>query len=232
MCAACATAAQFKGDLNMKTSQWIGQNALRAGLLGVMLAASGSALAASYNIILKDSGGTALACATGGFTFNKTTAGTFGTTGASVSLAGCPTTFVPGIANGTYSPGALDVVVENVTLNKPGTGGQVEPLDQGPNVEGLTGTLQFSTTAPGTCQGTGSSGGNKTYTITFSYAAGSQNTAGRTYTLICAGSGSFSTTGQYHVRNTANAVPEPESLWLALIGLSALALSRRLRRRG
>lgn len=215
----------------MKTKQWIGQNALRAGLLGMMLAASGSTLAASYNIILKDSGGTALACATGGFTFDKTTTGTFGTGGASVSLTGCPTTFVPAIANGTYNPGALNVVVENVTLNKPGTGGQNELLNQGPNVEGLTGTLQFSTTAPGNCAGGGGSGVNKTYTITFNYAAGSQNTAGRTYTLSCTGPGNFTTTGQYHVRNTANAVPEPESLWLALAGLSALVLGRRLRRR-
>jgi len=208
----------------------LGQIAAAAGLLGVMLAASGSALAASYNIILKDLGGTALACATGGFTFDKTTAGTFGTEGASVSLAEC--TFVPGIANGTYTPGALSVVVENVTLNKPGTNGQNEPLDQGPNVEGLTGTLQYATTAPGNCDGTDNASGTKTYTITFAYAAESQNPAGRTYTITCAGPGSFTPiTGQYHVHNLANPVPEPEMLWLALAGLSALVMSRRIRRR-
>jgi hypothetical protein len=206
-----------------------GQLAASAGLLGIMFAASGSAMAASYNIILKNSAGALLSCATGGFTFNKSTAGTFPASGASVTLAGCA--FVPGIANGTYTPGALNVVVENVTLNKPGTGGQNEPLDQGPNVEGLTGTLQYATTAPGTCAGTGSTAGTKTYTIAFAYAAGSQNTAGRTYTLTCAGPGNFSTVGQYHVSNLANPVPEPEMLWLALVGLSALVMSRRIRRR-
>lgn len=216
----------------MKTRNWIGRNTLRAGLFGAMLAVSGSTLAATYNIILKDSGGTALACATGGFSFDKTSAGTFGTGGASVSLVDCPTTFVPSIANGTYNPGALNVVVENVTLNKPGTGGQNELLNQGPNVEGLTGTLQFSTNAAGNCAGVGDSIVNKTYTITFNYSAGSQNTAGRTFTLSCAGPDTFTTTGQYHVQNTANAVPEPETLWLGVAGLGALLLSRRLRRRG
>jgi hypothetical protein len=221
-----------EGDLEMKKIyKRLGQLAASAGLLGIMLAASGSAMAANYNIILKDSAGALLPCATGGFTFDKTTAGTFSTTGASVTLTGCASTFVPGIANGTYTPGALNVVVENVTLTKPGTGGQNEPLDQGPNVEGLTGTLQFTTNAPGTCAGTGSTSGTKTYTITFSYVAGSQNTAGRTYTLSCAGPGNFTTTGNYHVRNLANPVPEPEVLWLTLAGLSALALSRRKRRR-
>lgn len=208
----------------------LGQIAATAGLLGVLLAASGSAMAASYNIILKDSAGAPLSCASGGFTFNKSTAGAFPASGASVALAGC--TFVPGIANGPYTPGALNVVVENVTLNKPGTGGQNEPLDQGPNVEGLTGTLQYATTAPGTCAGTGSTAVTKTYTIAFAYAAGSQNSAGRTYTITCAGPGSFTPlTGQYHVRNLANPVPEPEMLWLALAGLGALVMSRRIRRR-
>jgi hypothetical protein len=211
----------------------LGQIAAAAGLLGVLFAASGSAMAASYNIILKDSAGALLSCASGGFTFNKSTAGTSPASGASVTLASCPTSFVPSIANGTYSPspGALNVVVENVTLNKPGTGGQNEPLDQGPNVEGLTGTLQYATNAPGNCAGGGSSTQLKTYTITFAYAAGTQNTAGRTYTLACAGPANFSTAGQYHVRNLANPIPEPEMLWLALAGLSALVMSRRIRRR-
>lgn len=206
-----------------------GQIAASAGLLGVMFAASGSALAASYNIILKDAAGAPLSCASGGFTFNKSTAGSFPVSGASVVLTGC--TFVPGIANGTYT-GTPNVVVENVTLNKPGTGGQNEPLNQGPNVEGLSGTLQYATSAQGNCEGTGNSAVTKTYTITFSYAAGSQNPAGRTYSLTCAGPGAFTArTGSYHVRNLANPVPEPETLWLALVGLSALVLSRRMRRR-
>ena len=186
-------------------------------------------MAASYNIILKDAAGAPLPCASGGFTFNKSTAGTLPANAATVALAGC--TFVPGVDYGTYTTGALNVVLENVTLNKPGTGGQNEPLDQGPNVEGLTGTLQYATTAPGDCGGTGNAPETKTYTITFAYTAGSQNPAGRTYTLTCAGPGNFSTAGQYHVHNLANPVPEPEMLWLALAGLSALVMSRRIRRR-
>lgn len=214
----------------MKTiNKWFGQIAASAGLLGVMFAASGSAMAANYNIILKDAAGALLPCATGGFTFNKSAAGSFPASGASVALTGCA--FVPGIANGAYT-GTPNVEVENVTLNNPGTNNQIEPLDQGPNVEGLTGTLQYTTNAPGTCEGTDSSTDTKTYTITFGYTAGSQNTAGRTYTLSCAGPGTFTpVTGNYDVRNLANPVPEPESLWLALAGLSALVLSRRMRRR-
>ncbi len=212
-------------------STWLRQVAACGALLGVMLGASGAVMAASYNIILKDAAGASLSCATGGFSFDKSTAGTFGVSGASVVLAGCPSSFVPGIANGTYSPGSLQVVVENVTLDKPGTNGQNEPLSQGPNVEGLTGTLQYTTTAPGTCQGTGSTAGTKIYTITFAYGGG-QNPANRTYTLTCAGSGNFTTSGRYHVRNLASPVPEPQSLWLALAGLGVLALSLRRRNRG
>jgi len=226
-----ANCAIPEGDLEMKTIYTrFGQIAASAALLGVMLAASGSAMAGSYNIILKDTAGALLPCATGGFDFDKTNAGEFATTDAAVTLTDC--TFVPAIANGTYTLGALNVVVENVTLNKPGTGGQTEPLDQGPNVEGLRGTLQFATSAPGDCEGTGVATDTKTYTMTFSYAAVTQNSAGRTYSITCAGPGSFTPrTGQYYVRNLANPVPEPETLWLALAGLSALALSRVKRRR-
>jgi hypothetical protein len=215
----------------MKTL-YIRQIAATAGLLGVMFAVSGSAMAANYNIILKDAAGEQLSCATGGFfNFNKSTAGSFPIPGASVTLGNCPTTFVPSIANGPYT-GTPNVVVENVTLNKPGTDGQNEPLNQGPNVVGLTGTLQYATTAPGTCAGTGNSTQPKTYTIAFAYAAGSPNPAGRTYTITCEGPGSFTPiTGQYHVRNLANPIPEPQMLWLALAGLGALVMSRRIRRR-
>jgi MYXO-CTERM domain-containing protein len=218
--------------MNRITNRQVGLPFLRLGLFALLAFASSGAMAATYNVIFKDAAGAALSCAVGGFTFNKSNAGTFATGGASATLTGC--TFVPGIANGTYAPGAVNVVVENVTLDKPGTGGQNEPLNQGPNVQGLTGTLQFSTNAAGDCDGTGVSNETKTYTITFSYAAGSQNTAGRTYALTCAGPGSFATrTGNYHVQNTANPVPEPESLALALLGLGALALTRlRARRRG
>lgn len=224
------TAIHLKGKQNMTTYKWLKPKGARASILGLVLAASGPAMAASYNIILKDSAGTALSCANGGFDFDKVNAGTFDTSSASMTLASCANTFVPSIANGNYVPGNLDVVVENVTLDKPGTKGQIEPLNQGPNVEGLTGTLQYSTTDPGTCQGAGNTTALKTYTITFSYA-GSQLPANRTYTLSCSGSGTFTTSGFYHVRNLANPVPEPQTLPLLLAGLSALVLALHMRRR-
>jgi PEP-CTERM motif len=210
------------------------KRAVLAYLAVVAAVITGQAVAAGYNIILKDAGSNILSCATGGFTFNKTTAGTFPTSGASVTLAA--NCLSPAILNGTYAPGALNVIVENVTLNKPGTGGQNEPLDQGPNVEGLSGTLQFTTTAAGFCDGTVNPGGgpaaSKTYTITFSYAANSQNPAGRTYQITCSGPGSLSPiNGRYHVVNTANPVPEPETLLLMLAGLGALSWTLRQGRR-
>jgi len=218
--------------MNMISNKHVGRTSLRVGLFALLAFASSGAMAATYNVIFKDAAGAVLSCAVGGFTFDKTNAGSFSISSASATLTGC--TFVPGIANGVYAPGAVNVVVENVTLNKPGTGGQDEQLSQGPNVQGLTGTLQFSTNAAGSCEGAGESNQTKTYTITFSYAAGSQNTTGRTYALTCAGPDSFTTrTGNYHVQNTANPVPEPESLALAMRGLGALALARlRARRRG
>lgn len=187
--------------------------------VGLML--TGSAFAASYNIILKTVADANIACASGGFTFTKTTAGTFPASGASVVLSGCTAaTFgsgFPAIANGTYTPGSLSVVVQNI----PG---------QGPNVEGLTGTLQFSTTAPGTCQGTGNTAGNKTYTLTFSYG-GTPNAANRTFSLTCSGPGNLTPiAGHYDARNTAS-VPEPETLLLMLAGLGGYKLVMRRRRK-
>ena len=191
--------------------------------IGVML--TSSAFAASYNIILKTAASTNIACATGGFSFTKTTAGTFPTSGASEILTGCTAatfgTGFPAIANGTYSPGSLSVVVQNITTPQP----------QGPNVEGLTGTLTRVTNAPGTCQGTGSSSNQKTYTLTFSYG-GTPNTASRTFTLSCAGPGNLTPiSGHYDVRNTAS-VPEPETLLLVLAGLGGykLVMARRRKR--
>ena len=204
----------------------------RRGLAGLMLTAvgwgmAGTASAQAYNVFLKAPASTTpLICASGGFTFTKTGAGISATTGPSVTLSGCPTTFVPTIANGSYSTGTLNAVVEDVTIN-----GQ----DQGPNVVGLTGALSFQTIDAGDCQGTGTDTQQKTYTITFGYAstAPTPNPAGRMYTIACSGNGNFSVSGNYHVNNT-NTVPEPGSLWIALLGLGALFASRQvfLRRRG
>lgn len=188
----------------MKTHKLIGQNAIRSGLLGVMLAASGSALAASYNIILKDAGGVIQTCATGGFTFTKTTVGTFPTSGASVALNGTNATPCFGVnQNSTLSSGTLNVTVANVTLN-----GQ----DQGPNVTSLSGSL------------TSAGNGSNSYTIAFA--------ADKSFTVTQNnGQGRQVGSGVYFVYNV-NSVPEPETLWLGVAGLGALWLSRRLRRRG
>jgi hypothetical protein len=194
-----------------RNTLWLG------AALGLML--TSSTFGATYNIVLKSLADANIACASGGFSFTKTTAGTFPTGGASVSLVGCPASFVPNIANGTYIPGNLNVVVQNITTPQP----------QGPNVEGLTGTLQFSTSAHGNCQGNGNSAQQKTYTISFSYG-GAPNSANRTYTITCAGNGTFTVSGHYDVRNTAS-VPEPETLLLMLAGLGGYRLAMRRRRK-
>lgn len=200
-------------------NRWIGKLAATAGLLSVMLVASGSAAAAPYNIIFKTRAG-ALACATGGFNFSKTVAGTFPAAGASaVFNAGCLT---PALINGTYIPGGLNVVVQNITTTEP----------QGPNVVGLTGTLQYTTSAAGDCGAASADTAPKTYTLNFFYD-GNPVAGNRRYTITCSGPGTplAATSGLYHVVNTTNPVPEPETLGLALVGLSALALTLRKRRR-
>lgn len=218
------------GNLEMKTIyKRLIRVAASAGLLGAILGASGSVMAASYNIILKNASGTPVACAVGGFSFNKGSAGS-SPVSATVDVTGCTSSAVPPPARGVFQPGALNVVVENVTLNKPGTNGQNEPLNQGPNVEGLAGTLQFVSTLPGACNGRGTTTVQKTYTISFAYGGG-QNAAGRTYTVDCVGPGTFSSSGTYHVLNVATPVPEPETLLLIAGGLAALAFSRRRQRR-
>ena len=210
--------------MKTKTMGW------RRGLAGMMLMAVGwgmasTASAQAYNVFLKAPASTTpLICASGGFTFTKSGVGTFATTGPSVTLSGCPTTFVPSIANGVYSPGTgVSAVVESVTINA---------QDQGPNVVGLTGALGFQTSAGGDCAGAGTSTLQKTYTITFSYLSSqpTPNPGGRMYTITCTGDGSFSVSGLYHVNNT-NTVPEPDSVWIALLGLGALLASRQVLRR-
>lgn len=208
---------------------WLGRIAA-AGLVGVLSAASGVARADTYNIIFKDAGGTIISCATAGFTFTKTTAGSFPATSPVATLTGCP---VP-LPSGTFTPalGVLNVVVEDVVKTETGE-------EQGPNVVGLSGTLQASVTDGFGCDGTTASSGTKTYVITYAYAstAPTPNPPGRTYSLTCVDSNAPSTVVPlasgylYHVYNTSAPVPEPETLWLALLGLGALALSRRRRRR-
>jgi hypothetical protein len=205
----CAIA---KGDLDMKTS-FAGPRRVTAlaGLFALTLTASGAAMADSYNIIFKTTRDptTILSCATGGFTFNKTTAETFPASTASATLTGCAPPTFPTPANGSYTPGALNVVVADVVTTEP----------QGPNVVGLTGTLQMTTSAAGDCSGAGTNTNPKTYTINFSQSG----TSGGTFNVTCSGDGTYtSATYPYYVRNTASSVPEPETLLLVLLGLGAM----------
>jgi hypothetical protein len=208
----------------------LGWFSLRLGCLGVLLAGvigHGVVHAQTYNIQLKNPTGTAVnTCATGGFTFNKTTTGTFAIPSASVTLNGtCDFPLTNGHQNGAYAPGGpnpLSVVVENVTIS-----GQA----QGPNVVGLSGTLVRTTNAVGDCNGVGTATNTKTWTMTFSYASNSQNAAGRTFTLACTGDGTRTTVvRRYHAFNT-NTVPEPGMFWLAVTALGALFAAQRWRRR-
>ncbi len=185
--------------------KWLRKIAASTGLLGVMLAASGSAMADTYNIILKTGAGEIQTCATGGFTFTKTTVGSFAAASPSVAFVGSSSAACLGVtANVTLNSGSLTVNVANVTLN-----GQ----DQGPNVVSVNGSLS-----------NGNSNGS--YTINF--------LADKTFSITQkSGSNDVARgSGIYHIYNTnTNTVPEPETLWLALVGLSALALARRKRRR-
>lgn len=178
-----------------------------AGLSLFLLGMAGSANADSYNIILKDQAGAPISCAAGGFTFTKSTAGSFSPSGASVTIAdNC----IPNIQGVTLTPGTLQVVVVTTTAN-----GQ----NQGPNVEGLSGTL------------TGSQG-IISYSITFSLS-GSGASATRSFVLQRFDRQGLQQTvnGFYYVRNYANPIPEPETLALLLAGLGALGFIVKKRRR-
>ena len=188
----------------MQTNNNSGLKRLAAtvGLLGTLLCAP--AMAASYNIILKNSGGGVQSCAAGGFTFTKSTStGSFPATSPSVQINGTAQAVCLGVnAAKTLNAGSLSVNVANVTLNN---------QNQGPNVVSINGSLS-------------SGNGSNHFTINF--------LANKTYTVNQnTGQNPQVASGVYHVFNAANAVPEPETLWLALVGLSALVLSRRVRRR-
>jgi hypothetical protein len=138
------------------------------------------------------------------------------------------------VPNGTFNvSNALNVVVQNITTNKPGTGGQIEPLFQGPNVEGLRGNLQFTTSTLGNCQGVGTTLQAKVYRIIFLYSDtdGTPTPQERTYSITCSTPASAPTTvatGRYHVFNPLSTVPEPETLLLFLTTLGGLGLALHL----
>ena len=119
----------------------------------------------------EDSGGAIQTCATGGFSFTKTTVGTFPASGPSVTLDGSAAVPCFGAdQNRTLSAGALSVTVANVTLN-----GQ----DEGPNVVSIAGSLSSGN---GSNHYTISFAADKTFTVTQNTG---QNPVVRSGGLLC-----------------------------------------------
>ncbi len=193
-------------------SSWIKRHVASTALIGVLSGFSVHAAADSYNVILKQNG-SPLACATGGFQYTKDGSTGWQTpTAPSVNLAANCITDVPAAL---FNPGALKVIIQNVTLNKQA---------QGLNVVGLGNGLISSAT--------GSGANHVYYNLVFTYA-GPYKTATRNYTIMkVQGTAALGQTrtviasGTYHVQNV-NAVPEPESLLLLLAGAAGLFYVRR-----
>lgn len=221
----------------------LGSAVIIAGLSGMVMA--GEAVADTYNFWLKSGPNTpyvqgATKCAAGGFEFSKT-----GTTPESPV-----TNMTMGIAQNCIGPGlpavtlamtgSLSAVVRSINLN-----GQ----PQGPNMDGLTGTLTSQIFTRG-CVFGDSDTNNGTqlsqWTLTFFSTPGANGTpGGRTYNVVesvgacTTGTPTFANPKQfpiltnrpYHVVNTIHQNPEPETLLLLLGGLGILALARRRRAR-
>lgn len=209
----------------------------RAMLALVALFAAAQAQAATYNIILKTNQDVTLACAQGGFSFTKTIAGLFPTSGGQVTAsADC---FAPSTPALTLNSIDINALVVTTSLQKPGTGCpspypnpppatppagcQIESLSQGPNVEGIRGALRQVVSG-------------STYDLVFS-AEGTAQPFTRTFSLERVfDSGGFRVrqtvaTGKYYVFNTTRAVPEPGTLVLGVLALSLLAAFAWSRRR-
>ncbi|MCP5278363.1 MAG: PEP-CTERM sorting domain-containing protein [Thiobacillus sp.] len=226
---------------------WLQSAAIMIGL-GAMVMAD-AAVADSYNFWLKKAPNTpyvigAEKCATGEFTYTKSGV-TLGDAVANMSMSiaqDCRAAASPAVA--LTMTGTLNVVVRDINLN-----GEY----QGPNVDGLTGTLasqQFEKNCKIT-SGPFTQDGHQLaqWEVTFKSQAGAGNAPGvRQFDLVervgrCVilnATPNFNTptpltlvsNGPYHVYNTiVRPAPEPETLWLLLGGLGALALIRRKVRR-
>lgn len=212
-----------------------------AGICAMVLA--GEVAADSYNFWLKKGasdpyiGTNNRKCAVGNFSFVKSGVPGGPVTSPTMSISqGCIQTGSPAF-NLTLS-GTLSADVRNINLNG-------EP--QGPNVDGLTGTLSSQSFSQA-CQIDKVTFGNQIlrWDVIFSSSPGANGAPGlRTYNInqvigVCTtGTPDFNNpTTQvivsqvpYHLLNTIHQVPEPETLWLALGGLGALVMARRKRRR-
>lgn len=196
-------------------SNWLQRYLAFAAFIVGLAGFSTPALADIYNIILKQNG-TPLDCVTGGFTFTKTTlTGALDPESASLMMESNCINGEPGAA-AIFDRGALKVIVQQVTING---------LDQGLNVVGIRSGLNSVAT--------GSGASRVYYNLLFTYT-GPYEIATRTFTLTkitgtAATGGQTRTqvaTGTYYVRNTA-AVPEPETLFLVMVGAAGLMLARR-----
>ncbi len=228
--------------------RWLGSATAVAGLCAMALA--GEAAADTYNFWLK-SGPNApyvqgtTKCAAGGFEFSKS--------GTTLESGQPVTNMTMSIAQSCVGPslpavnlamtGTLSAVVRNIKLNG-------EP--QGPNMDGLTGTLTSQIFTRGCAFGDVPANANNgtrlaQWAVTFSSTPGTSGApGGRTYTLVetmgrCTnGTPNFNNPTSstllfnrpYHVVNTLHQTPEPETLLLLLGGLGLLALSRRKQGRG
>jgi len=185
---------------------------LKAVIGVAAFAAAGGAFAVSYNIILKDGAATPQTCASGGFQFTKTSAGVFPVTSPSVVLAnGCMGLFGQLAFNQNPS---VQAQVVTTTSNKPGTGGAIETLDNGPNVEGISGSLQNITAQ---------------FRIDFAFAGTAQPFT-RTYQIVRLSDSAVVASGLYYVFNTTRTVPEPNTAALVVVALALLLLGARRRR--
>lgn len=200
------------------------------------------AMADAYNFWLKSGPNTpylvgSTQCAAGDFSFDKTsvTPGSPATNLTMKIAAGCIDTGSPAVNLDMAGP-PLMVVVRDIKLNN---------QEQGPNVDGLTGTLT-SQEFQKSCFKVDRTPGIQLaqWSVTFSSTPGVDGAPGsRTYDLVrklgvCVDTNPdlsnptsviIVSSRPYHVFNTANQVPEPETLWLALLGLGGLALVRRKR---
>lgn len=180
------------------------------------MATATAALADGYNVIFKTTGDQIISCATGGLSFDKgsKTDGNYAPTSPSFSFpASC---LVPGQRAVTFDAlGTVQVAVRTTASSRPGTDGQTELLNNGPNVEGLVGVTTKSLTSP-----------TQNFRLTFGLDTSTQPYT-RTFRVVrFTGSGTEIpiANGKYFIYNTIHpiaGVPEPETLALLGVGLAA-----------